>query len=69
MEHGARNWVLRKIVLKDKYKSSGFAWIHLPTETAYVVKSEDFGKSMADRVHYLHDALPRIFRGDWEYAE
>jgi hypothetical protein len=69
MEAGNKIWTLRKIVLRDGYQSSGYAWIHLPSETAFVVKTKEFGETLTETIQYLHDALPPINSGDWYYAE
>ncbi|MFN4769855.1 MAG: hypothetical protein ACK5JL_07455 [Candidatus Kapaibacterium sp.] len=69
MEAGNKLWTLRKIVLRDGRNSSGYAWIHIPTETAFVVKNKEFGQTLTDTIQHVYDALPAIRSGDWYYAE
>lgn len=69
MEAGDRVWVLKNIRLRDGLNSTGPAWIHIPSGSAYVVKSLEFGRSIADKIHYVHYALPEIVGEDWDYAE
>lgn len=69
MEAGDRVWVLKNIRLRDGLNSKGPAWIHIPSGVAYVVKSEEFGRKIADKIHYVHHGLPAIVPEDWDYAE
>lgn len=69
METGGKVWVLRNITLCDGRGSTGPAWIHIPTGVAYVVKTMEFGKTLAHKIDYVHHGLPMIATGDWDYAE
>jgi hypothetical protein len=67
MESGNRVWILKHIRLRA-CKSSGYAWVHLPTGIAFAVKSKEYGQSLTYKIPYVYHVLPVIYPEDWEYA-